>query len=1093
MTAKILIVEYVDGREDVYPICEGSSVLGSAPDCSYSIQADGLMPQHLAFSEQNGEINVSNLQAPETVTVNGVPLEQRMPFDIGDELRVGSISICLRLSAAEGPDVATTPDGIREVAESARRDFSAGWLGYRKILAKLTPFVAPDEAEEAQTLHKAGVRALSWCLVLLLGLASIGWFADAHARFGVAAFVFCLAFYAALVSTLILTAVHRLRFSGRILFPAIALIDNFYPPDVSWIDYFDFKGDFTVGATATMFLFGWLFDIGASCVLQETRRRCASRYAVLNAATIAFVVKIGIAYAIFQPEFASIWWYIPSLLVAIIFPWILRWFLRRGEKKRNDVLFVAELASIRMGRAWMAHAMAVLSVAAPLFFVLSALGMRDRICWKEGDSSLVVTQNLNGVWRAWYWEDRGLFLSRSIFDKSFIFQIPYAELTRTGDQITLSEDEEGISHQNESEATHPGGDVPETERSIMDDLVNHIKDFKSETSLGDRGIAEGGNHVDEPILLNNFALSLCHMISDVRQEPMRGEAYNKLKDALAPYRVRSENVDLFVEHHSGVVDAETFFLEEMAVRRTPDSIEGSSFHHAQLGIGLKPYSQEDARHQLSVNGSLILPCLVLLTFGTLFLWKRGGDSAVGRWLGIAMVMNAQSMFFINNELPFDASAKYLLWHEALKSPLGSILAGWFGFFLSSGFFLLCIALLAQSILFVLLCWPRPPESGGDGLHKALVFAGKFFVALLLGSFSGLVAVIIQHLLGLDGLFPIGPRLAAIFALSVLGAFMRRTRRVLTEAPSLGWEFVAGWIFLELSILLPQSIEATKNPLITSSWLNPLPWLGNITSGMELVSGVCALAGGFLFLRLCLRRNFLSVMSVNGLAFTMLAFLIPIFSEICESLVEDAFHESFLQSENGEKVLSIAVIVLVLGPTWDVLQSLSKRFSVRNLVRIEDGIESTLEIILDDSGDFDVRDEIYEQLRQLGVEQYAFYARTNENEFSLILKNGWQGTSADSFRMSPFLRRYLGRHPQVIEIDHVSHEHDLFFQSFELYKIGSRLHASCLMPICLGTSVRGVIVTPEVAKNMTFHSNDVFWGNVNSLGLATVVSAKEHKR
>ena len=76
---------------------------------------------------------------------------------------------------------------------------------------------------------------------------------------------------------------------------------------------------------------------------------------------------------------------------------------------------------------------------------------------------------------------------------------------------------------------------------------------------------------------------------------------------------------------------------------------------------------------------------------------------------------------------------------------------------------------------------------------------------------------------------------------------------------------------------------------------------------------------------------------------------------------------------------------------------------------------------------------------------------------------------------------------------MQHERDLFFHSFELFRIGQLLHASCLMPICLGPSVRGVIVTPEVAKDTTFCSNNVFWENVNSLGLATVVSVKEHAR
>jgi hypothetical protein len=371
-----------------------------------------------------------------------------------------------------------------------------------------------------------------------------------------------------------------------------------------------------------------------------------------------------------------------------------------------------------------------------------------------------------------------------------------------------------------------------------------------------------------------------------------------------------------------------------------------------------------------------------------------------------------------------------------------------------------------------------------------VFLGKVLVVLGIGAVAALLSgvamdgVSVEEEIG-EWVSILVPRFAAIAVLGILGAWMRHKRRFDTETPELGWMFFGSWLFLELAVLFV--MEAEIDPLVPESWVEPLAGIPGSLTLVGLVSWIAAAIGGFLFLRLCLKRNFLCLLTPNGFTFALFSFSVPIVAAVCNPLVGRLFEDSFLQSVRGERIVGIAVVVLVLRPLWNVLDKLSRRLSVRNLVRVEAGVNATLETVLDMAEEMDFRDEIFKRLDELGVDSYAFFARSSADSFKLVLQNGWSVAGADSFRMSPYLRQRLGADPHVVDLNRLAQEESFFFHSFELFRIGQRIHAACLLPICLGKSVRAVLATPDVRDGRSLPNADAFLENVNTLGLVTVES------
>lgn len=1097
-----LFLQYADGREDIYPFLEGQSTLGSDPSCEYGIQADGIAARHVVFStDQSGTFAV-NLQDAETVKLNGSPLDGRRAFEIGDELEIGSVRVRIQPVAAAGENLADTPDGVAAVAASARRDAQSGWRGYRKILEKLAPFISPIEAETAERLHRSGHRALVGCLLGLIALMLAAWGLEARHWFLPAEICRCAISYLSLLFTLVLTVRYRIRCAGRV-FALLNVLDLLQaPPSQSWVEYFGSGG---IGTTILfllpiLYLFGWGFDAGAGCLFSERRSHFVCRFLLLllcvgMECALSFLAKsLSGEKTPLNPVF-----YLPLLAMAGLFPIWGRFAPRKWAENELDIAFVSEQAAWRMWRRWLAHALTILAVGTPLLYLLCALGLGERVIWQMRDELVVSTEDGEAP-QAWYWTDRGRYLQKSDFETELIYRVPFSVLLA----VTEASLENGDAvAKNEEYCVDPTQDVNlEAIESIRSDIWKHSHKYRFCVNNGidptdDAAISaflgsEDGHKAWEASLqgdvnpvLGYFGEDLCRKIASVQLDATNAATFADLRTTLAPYRAAVPKGQDSSELHLGKSDSLFFYLNEVDNRETYSSGADAKLHHAQVNIEVWSLTQDKARRMVVNIGALVIPCLIWLVLGGLLLWKRGTDSPVGFWMGIALVINVllllDSIGIEGGD--FGKMLQYPLWRWATESPVGSLIAGGVDVLRTFGYFLAPLALFAQSVLFVLLCWPRPATARKSRWLRFLSFSGKVVLAFGVGATTGIIVRIVWEWITKMEISPIiVPRIAAIIVLGIFGAWLRRKRRFDTEAPELGWMFFASWLLLELAQF---PMEAEMNSFVPNSWLEPISHILGNTSLAGVIAVTMAAMGCILFLRLCLKRNFLSVLTADGITFAMFSLSVPVLAEIVNPLVGKIFEGSFLQSERGEHIVTIAVIVLVMRPLWNLLGKISRRLSVRNLVRVESGINQTLENVFDQTDPVDIRDEIFSRLGELGVERYAFFVRSSADSFELILKNGWNSGGADSFRMSPYLRHFLGCNPHVVDLNSLAQDDSLFFQSFELLLIGKRIHAGCLLPICLGQSVRGILVTPDCRDGHPLSNTDAFLENVNTLGLATV--------
>ena len=406
-------------------------MLGSDTTCQYGIQIEGIAARHVLFSNEPAGTFVVNLQEPASVHLNGVPLNDRQRFKLGDELEVGAIRVRLQETATEEMDLEESPDGVAEVAESVALDIHAGWLGYRRIIEKISPFISPMEAETAEQTYLSGLHALTECLVCVIGLFVLAWSFDYGHHFLLAEICRCMAHHVALGALLILTLRYHIRFAGR-LFALLLILDSWQiPPATTWENYFSLvlgKGVLGFSDLLRNFFCGWILDIGAGCLFQKRRIHFLFRYLLLFVGLFwswSFVLLDK------SEIYGEPFWYLPLLTLVGAFPFWGRYLRKKWTGEGADVSFVLNQAFVRKSHIAMSHILTVLAVAGPLFYALSTLGIRERVWWDK-TKSLALDQLDSGSIAAWYWINQGRYLEISDFDNFLLYHVPLKELIAKG-------------------------------------------------------------------------------------------------------------------------------------------------------------------------------------------------------------------------------------------------------------------------------------------------------------------------------------------------------------------------------------------------------------------------------------------------------------------------------------------------------------------------------------------------------------------------------------------------------------------------------------------------------------------------------------
>ena len=704
-----LVISYKDNREDVYQLGDGIYILGSDSNCELSIQGAGILGKHAAFLVKDGKVSVENLHQNGTLRLNGVSVEGRREFDIGDTVEIGEVCARLRITGCNGTDLTTSPDGVDEVATSARKDIRSGWRGYRKALEKISPFISPEEAQKAEQWHKKGLGALVRCLIALGMLMGLSWVFESKGLFLWAEITSLVCDILSSFLILYLTVRYRIRFAGRILILGECIFAAYCnPPDASWLTYFDNQGPAGIFLILTAYFLGWLYDIGAGCVLANSRKQFVLRYILL---IIFTCVLNGLILIMEEASPISNYWNLLNIGVVLFFPLWAKIVPRSNFENHIDISFVAELASIRTWRTWMSHVIAILAVSAPLFYILANLGATEMLAWDNNDEGLIVTQESSDDKLAWFWEDRGRYFRKNDLDAELIYQVPYTVLAPQLSEILscdssssdlASDNERGRNSADNGTSRQDDGLVDnEKIEEIRSELCGKISRFAA-LSLFDRillskGIDKNNSEEMETFLktdegnialsncvarseetaLGNLGEKTCYLIAAVQNNATNRVVYSELENLLAPYRVKTSDAEKFVSHLGSRIDAQVFYLKETENRETFQSGPNPRLYSAKLNIGISSKTQSQAAIEAGKVSSIIVPSLVLLCFGCLLLWRRGGDSAVGFWMGVFLVGNA---FFIFGNLgmhDLNASVRYNLWCLATKFHIGSIIASWY--------------------------------------------------------------------------------------------------------------------------------------------------------------------------------------------------------------------------------------------------------------------------------------------------------------------------------------------------------------------------------------------------------------------------------
>ena len=194
------------------------------------------------------------------------------------------------------------------------------------------------------------------------------------------------------------------------------------------------------------------------------------------------------------------------------------------------------------------------------------------------------------------------------------------------------------------------------------------------------------------------------------------------------------------------------------------------------------------------------------------------------------------------------------------------------------------------------------------------------------------------------------------------------------------------------------------------------------------------------------------------------------------------------SEIGAEILGVLIVILVLKPLWTILERLIELLTIPKLRRIEQGVDRALEAVVDAENDTDRRTEAGELFEGLGVRHYAFYARARNGTFEISISRmpGEPGNNPlpAAFPLSKHLREFLGRKRTFVDLYNVPMEWACFFQQFELYGIREGTRCRYLLPICLGKSVRGLLLLPG-GRDEEAICKDPIASNLGALGMAAI--------
>lgn len=994
-----------------------------------------------------------------------------------------------------------SPDGTAAQADKIRSELGTGWRGYRRVLAWLSASVSPEEAERAEAVFR--FRRSAFLAVLsaaaLLVAAVVG--AETLGRFASVSVLRRVLLLLVFSSSVLLRARGQVAYAGRVLF-LVALPAFFVDPPSEVAAEASIFLDvwFPAGVLCAFLAVGFAVDFGAA-VFRSGKRHVASRVAALVFAA-AFAAGAESLFGTAADPTAAGWTaaVLPFAFLAVCaLPPVRKRLGRSGEIA--DVENVVEVAFSREAKTIGGRGLALAGVSGVALLLLLGLNARESMDWRSRKDAILVDTEFSE--RPWFWKETRSYLEKADFDRTHAFFLPDAELLGPGPEAG------GASGDSEEEESYRSLLLWKARTARVWSRFREWAAARSglppeelEAEWGEKAGPAFKEETDR-LVLTPRGERIGTLLDEIDADPDDGSPYEALLAELAPFRKTSADADWIAEHLGA--DAVVVHASAENIRPSAEHPRGRTIHRAELRLGAVTQDPDAIDLAADRTQASLFPCLVCAILAFLFLWSRGGDSGVGLWTGVYLVSLAFSALVVDfayvvegNEATELADVGENLTRHALlafhamseSSAPGAVARFLFLVVYGGAWTLVFLASAAQPILFLRLCWPTPEDGSRFSVwtKRVLKFVAVFFAAAVIG------AVFTVFRLNMF----VG-RLVIVSALVLAGVLLRRRTRARTEVPVLGWEFAAAWFLVEAAAYLA-IVAFSRNAGFLRFASVPFSAGGWTLTPAAVVCGSAAALAALLCFRMCLRRGFLRMLTPGRLAFAVFAVAIPCLAELSEQLVERVFEGSVLSSELGDEMLGVLVVVLLFAPCWDLLCNRLRRLSVRQLPKVERSAERALESLLDEDPALAFQDSIRAALAAVPLRRYAFYARTSPRSFVLVASEDAPAELPLSFEASRHLQKRLAKLHAAFDLAALAWTRSLFFQSFELHRIGTALAGGSgrepdgiVLPIRLGRSLRGILYAPaEGETGMPGLSNDEVTDAVNDLGLAEIASSRSGK-
>jgi hypothetical protein len=179
------------------------------------------------------------------------------------------------------------------------------------------------------------------------------------------------------------------------------------------------------------------------------------------------------------------------------------------------------------------------------------------------------------------------------------------------------------------------------------------------------------------------------------------------------------------------------------------------------------------------------------------------------------------------------------------------------------------------------------------------------------------------------------------------------------------------------------------------------------------------------------------------------------SEELSSSYVSVFAENLI-STRGKEILAVVLAVGLLPPLHRLIEGRVRHLTHPKLRELGHRIQRKLEDLVE-LWQPESFSRIEELLRKTGVEGLALYVRQGKDSFQAV--QPMPGKEA-TFEVSAPLRGFLARNRGYHDLRRLAFEWRYFFVQFELHRIRQNTCGCFLLPVCLGGSVRALLLVPE---------------------------------